>query len=306
MKKIIIELKYKSIFGFYFSLIIYKIYLLIFYRLFTDSFYLKIKYKSIFNKKLDIANPKSFNEKLQWYKINYKNSLTTNCSDKYEVRGYVKKTIGEQYLIPLLFHTNDASEINSYNLTQFPLIIKANHSSGENIIVKDKEQANWKKIQVDCRWWLSLNYYYKEKEWQYFLIKPKIIVEKLLLDTNGSIPFDYKLYYFSGKFEFLQIDLDRFGNHKRNLYDKDWNELPFDYKYSKSDIKVNRPENLDKLIELGQELSKPFPFVRVDFYIVNNKIYFGELTFHPEGGFGKFYPEDFDTIYGEKLALVNL
>src|SRR5690554_1401998 len=303
------SLKYHASLGFALTLFAHKVYVYFKYRLREDRFYISENYKKIFGKDVDLEAPKTLNEKIQWYKLNFKHPLVVTCSDKYAVRDYVAETIGEEYLVPLCFHTRDYKQVIPENMPDFPFIIKANHTAGTNHIVKDKNKVNWQTVQTDCRWWLNLNYSYFEKEWQYNKIKPRIVVEKLLMDETGQVPSDYKLFYMNGKFEFLQLDIGRFTNHKRNMYDKDWNLLPFTYSTLGPDNKplvenggpVERPDNFEQLIKLGEKLAAPFPFVRVDFYILNDKIYFGELTFHTGGGYSHLTPSKWDKYYGEKI-----
>lgn len=314
INKIIKSIRYHSKVGFYIALVLHKTYVFLKYRLRNDLYYINKQFQKIFGRPIDINNPKTLNEKIQWYKLNFKHPLIVQCADKYEVRNYVQNTIGEEYLIPLLFHTDNYREVTSQNLPDFPFIIKANHTAGTNHIIRDKSQVDWRKIQIDCRWWLHLNYYYMEKEWQYGKIKPRIVVEKLLLDQNGQVPSDYKLHFINGKFEFLQVDLDRFILHKRNIYDQNWNLLPFTWSIlDKSGLpvwdngkEVERPKNLELMISLGEKLAKPFPYVRVDFYLLEEKIYFGELTFHHGGGFEHFTPSNWDLFFGTKIPLKTI
>jgi hypothetical protein len=307
------KLRYKSSFGFISALVLHKVYIFFKYKLFSDRFYISRDFKLSFGYDLDLVRPKTLSEKTQWYKLNYKNPLLVQCADKFAVRDYVAETIGEQYLIPLVFHTQDYKKIKPENLPDFPCIIKANHNSGTHCIVKDKSKVDWEKVRVDCRWLLQLNYYPMEKEWQYKNIKPRILVEKLLVDEQGQTAFDYKLFCMNGKVEFLQIDLDRFGDHKRNIYDKDWNLLPFTIGRIDEEGKpllkngghVKRPENLEMLIGLAEKLAKPFPLVRVDFYILDNQFYFGELTFHSGGGYEHYTPSEWDLYFGNKVPLIK-
>jgi|SRR5690554_3357767 len=307
------SLKYHASLGFALTLFAHKVYVYFKYRLREDRFYISENYKKIFGKDVDLEAPKTLNEKIQWYKLNFKHPLIVQCSDKYAVRDYVAQTIGEEYLVPLCFHTRDYKQVIPENMPDFPIIIKANHTAGTNHIVKDKNRVNWKTIQTDCRWWLNLNYSYMQKEWQYGKIKPRIVVEKLLTDANGQVPSDYKLHFMNGKFEFLQVDIDRFSSHKRNIYDKDWNLLPFTWSVLDENKKpvwdngrtIERPKNLELLIELGERLAKPFPYVRVDFYYLDDLIYFGELTFHHGGGYEHFTPDKWDLYYGNKIPLIK-
>ena len=150
------------------------------------------------------------------------------------------------------------------------------------------------------------NYYIKTKEWQYKNIKPCIIVEKLLLDENGDIPSDIKFSCINGKVEIIHVDSNKEVAHLRNHYSKEWEPLDFCWpsEYQPNEI-ISKPNSLDLLISLAENLAKPFPFVRVDFYVNKNKIYFGELTFHPTSGYGTFSDIKYDHYYGKKLKLPN-
>jgi hypothetical protein len=313
ISKILKNLRYKSSLGFLSALVFYKIYVFFECRLFSDHFYISKKFKLALGYDLNLKNPKTLTEKIQWYKINFKHPLIVQCADKYAVRDYVAKAIGEKYLVPLVFHTQNYKEIKPDEFPDYPFVIKASHTSGTTHFVRDKSKVDWKLIQTDCRWWLHLNYYYLDKEWQYGKIKPRIVAEKMLTDIDGSIPSDYKLHYFNGKFEFLQVDLSRFGTMRRNIYDKDWNLLPFTFSMLDKDKNpktpngktVERPKNLQMLIDLGEKLAQPFPYVRIDFYIIKDKILFGEFTFHHGGGYEQFTPNKWDLYYGDKIPLIK-
>lgn len=313
MIKSLKELKYRSNFGFGLANLFHKTYIFIFYRILSNAFYIRRKFYKVFGKYPDLIKPQTLNEKIQWYKLNYRHPLVQQCADKFTVRKYVADRIGEEHLIPLIYHTTNPKEIKSGKLPDYPFIIKANHTAGTNHIVFDKNSVDWKRIRVDCRWWLNLNYYHRDKEWQYKDIKPRVVVEKLLLDENGNVPSDFKLHFIDGNFEFLQVDLDRFSKHKRNLYDKEWNLMPFTWSALDEEKNplwsngrdIKKPKNLEKLIALGGRLAEPFPYVRVDFYILNTKIYFGELTFHHGGGYEHFTPNKWDLHFGKKVPLIK-
>lgn len=307
------KLRYKGFLGFYIALFIQKLYIFFKYKIRSDEYYIRERFYKSFGVQLNLEDPKTISEKTQWYKLNYKNPLLVQCADKYEVRSYIANTIGEQYLIPLIFHTQDVNKIIPENLPDYPFIIKANHNSGTHCIVYDKNKIDWKKIRVDCKWLLNINYYPFEKEWQYKNIIPRILVEKLLINDFGQTAFDYKLFCIDGNVEFIQVDIDRFGNHRRNLYDKEWNLLPFtvgklDRKgkpFLQNGDQIKRPEDLNLLIVLAERLARPFPFVRVDFYILNNKFYFGELTFHSGGGYEHYVPNEWNLYFGNKIPLIK-
>lgn len=269
-------------------------------------------FKKTFSYKLDLKNPKTLNEKLQWKKIYDRKDIYTLCSDKYKVRDYIDERIGAQYLIPLILATDNPKKIKYEELPD-SFIMKYNHNSGHNIIVRKKGYAQIEKIRLEGRRWLKRNYYQTSKEWQYKNIKPLIIVEKLLVDENGNVPLDYKFHCFHEKVEAIQVDIDRFENHKRNFYDTNWKLLPFiwcTFKNAKplwgNGRDIDRPILLKEMIDVAEKLSKGFDYVRVDLYSFENKVYFGEMTFTHGGGYEMFYPAEYDKIFGEKLKLNRL
>lgn len=304
------KLRYRGEIGFQISLFLKRCKDLFSYRIFSDAYYLKKQFRKTMGMELNLINPRTLNEKIQWFKIHERTSLQTICADKLAVRNYIKEKIGEQYLIKLIYQTKDYKEVRPDNFPDQPFIIKTNHGAGTNHIVKDKNKVDWDIIKKDCRYWLKQNYYFTEKEWQYKNIVPEILVEELLIDDNGEVPLDYKLHYFNGKFEFLVVDIDRFIDHKRNLYDADWNLLPFTWSIHKdgkpvwdNGREIPKPKVLEDLIALGGVLAKPFNYVRIDFYVLKDTIYFGELTFHHGGGFEMIEPVYWDQFYGDMLQL---
>lgn len=275
-----------------------------------SKIYTKHRYRRKTGKALNLTNPKDLNEKINWLKLYDRSPLHTQCADKYAVREYVSEKIGERYLVPLYFHTKDPKKIIPENINQIPCIIKTNHDSGGGIFVYQSEGNDWEQIQKELTDRLEINYYKKYREWQYKNIEPRIIVEKLLLDESGKIPMDYKIHCFNGRPEIIQIDLDRFSDHKRNLYDPNWNLLPFTWSVWENNKplwdngkQIPRPRNLEELINLAMALSSEFIYARIDFYELNECIYFGEITFHPGSGFETIHPEKWAKILGERLKL---
>ncbi len=274
------------------------------YKVIPDEVFAKKVFKQKLGYELDLSDPKTLNEKIQWLKINDRTGLHTICSDKYAVREYIEKQIGEKYLIPLLYHTADPKNINEESLPNEPFIIKRNHDSGNVTIVKDKKDINWERIQKKQAILLKNNYYFHGREWQYKNIKPRILVEKLLFDENNNIPNDYKLHCFNGKLIFTQVDLSRFEDHRRNLYDLNWNLIDCEWKFPGGEP-AEKPKNMDKMQELAEKLATPFDYVRVDFYSIGDNIYFGELTFHSGSGTEKFSPIEWDRKFGDMLNLTH-
>lgn len=290
-----------SDFGYYAFRPIYKIYELILKNL-SDEYILKKSFKEKMGYNLDLKNPKTLNEKINWLKLYDRKVLHTTAADKYKVRSYIEEKIGSKYLIPMLYHTKNPEDVRPENLPNTNFIIKTNHDSSGGIIVKDKSSVNWKIVRKRFTRLLKENYFYSSREWQYKNIEPRIIVEQLLTYDDGSIPNDYKFHCFNGKLGFVQVDLDRHKEHKRNLYDPDWNFIPCVWKYKNGD-KEKRPSSFEKMKELAEIIAEDFIYVRVDFYSLTNSIYFGELTFHSESGHGKFHPEEYDLKFGNLLNI---
>jgi hypothetical protein len=251
---------------------------------------------------LNLKKPKTLNEKINWLKLHDRTPLHTIGADKYKVREYITNKIGKEYLIPLIFNTKKPQDIIPVNLPDFPVIIKTNHNSSGGIIIKDKKNVNWKRVRFDLKKLLRENYFYASREWQYKNIKSRIVVEKLLLDENGNIPYDYKMHCFNGKLVFTQVDLDRQTNHTRNLYDKDWKFIPCKWIY-KNGKQIEKPATYNKMQLLAEKIAEDFIYVRVDFYVIQKKLFFGELTFHSESGSGYFEPKFFDDHFGSLLNL---
>lgn len=274
-----------------------------------DEYYIKKQYKEIFGHAPNLKNPKSLNEKIQWLKLHDRDPFHTLCADKYRVRKYLSDTFGSENLIPLAYQTYNWKDIKPENIPYYPCIVKANHGSGMHFIIRDKNKVNWKEVQYKCKEWLNKNYYYRSREWQYKNIKPCILVEKLLLDKNGKIPNDYKLNYFNGKLEFVYCSVDREGKNCRNIYSPHWRPLHFSW-VAKEDhhpnlrgSEIKKPTSFDKMVKIGNQIAKRFSLVRVDFYDIDGKLYYGEITLHHGGGFDTFEPKKYDLIYGKKLKL---
>lgn len=268
----------------------------------SEETLVKWRFKRMMGYPLNLNNPITINEKIQWLKLNDRSKLHEQCADKYLVREYIEQKIGKEYLIPLITHAEDVNNIDISTLPNFPIIMKTNHSSGGVSIIKNKNEIIWKDIL--SKFSLSLKYKYDKAkgEWQYANIKPRIVVEKLLMDDDGNIPPDYKLHCFNGKVKLVTMDLNRHSHHKRNFYDENWKFLNF--KWGKENGALEKkPLNFDLMISIAEKLAENFLYVRVDLYNLNGKIYFGELTFHPASGNEKFEPEHWDKIIGSWLTL---
>lgn len=250
----------------------------------------------------NLKNPKTFNEKIIWLKLNYRNKLIPNLTDKYSVRKFVKDTIGEGYLIPLIGVYDSPNEIQ-FNDLPANCVIKPSNGSGW-VLFFDRRNLNKDtidKIREQLLEWLSIDTSILFGEWNYKIRQPKIIIEKLLGELGDIV--DYKFFCFNGEPKYIQVDLDRHTQHKRSFMDTTWRQTPFQLKYPKPQKQVSKPTNLEEMLEIAKILSNGFPFVRVDLYNINNKVFFGELTFHPESGNGPFESYEQDLLFGELLKI---
>lgn len=262
-----------------------------------DKTFIDKLYFDIFDKPIDYENPHTFTEKMQIYKLYYRNQLMTKLTDKIQVREYITNKVGKEYLVPLIGHYEKFDEIPIKDLPQ-KFVLKTNHGSGWNIICWDKDNFDWDSTEIKLNYWLGQNYYWIWREWNYKDINPKILVEELLLDDHNNIPTDYKIYCFNGQPKMILVRINENSEYKAIYYDMDWQRLPFHKGYSIYVQSFPKPKSYAEMIDVTKKLAQDFPFVRVDLYSVNNKIYVGELTFLPDAGLSKFHPPEWDNILG--------
>jgi hypothetical protein len=283
-------------------------------RLVPDKILLENRFKKNHGRKPNLKDPKTLNEKIVWLKLYDRTPLHTQCADKYAVREYVSEKIGDQYLVPLYYHTLNTKDLVPVNIPEMACIIKANHDSSGGIFVYDKSKIDWEGVQKGFEKRLKKNYYWNSQEWQYKNIKPRIIVEKLLQDKNGNIPFDYKLHCFNGKVRMVQVDMGRgTAKHHRNWYNTAWVREPYKWSSPKgngiftdpSEEDPVEPPTLKEMIRLSQLLAEPFCYVRVDWYDVDGNLFFGEMTFHHDGGMQAILPKIWDERLGSEVKLVT-
>lgn len=255
---------------------------------------------------LNLKNPKRYTEKLQWYKLYYRNDKMPICVDKYQVRNYIESKGLSDILVKLYGVYDKAEDIPFDNLPE-KFVLKTSNGSGTNIICKDKSKLSRNEMIDKINRFLKQSSASAGREWAYAQGTPKIIIEQLLEDPNssdGSIS-DYKHLCFNGKPEYIVLDVDRFTKHKRNIYDIDWTDLHVasDCPCIEDGRKIDKPLNYDRMIEIAKILSEDFPAVRVDLYNINGHIYFGELTFFPWSGYVQYNPDSFDFEMGDKFIL---
>ena len=271
----------------------------------TDEKFLKLKYYALMGEKLNLQNPETFNEKLQWLKLYNRKPEYTVMVDKYLVREYIKEKIGEEYLIPLIGVWDDPEEID-FDALPDKFAMKCNHNSGLGMcICKDKSKLDIDSVKAELKKGLGQDYYLMHREWPYKDVPRKIIAEQYMEDPSTAELRDYKFFCFNGKVKYFKIDFDRFKDHRANYYEPNGKILAFGEASFLPDFerKIEMPSSLEKMIELAEILSANLPFLRVDFYEVNGKIYFGELTFFPSSGFEFFVPDGWDKTLGEWIEL---
>lgn len=269
-----------------------------------DDKYLQMMFYLELGKHLDLENPKSFNEKLQWLKLNDRKDIYTKLVDKYEVKRYIADALGEEYIIPTIGVWDRFEDIDFQQLPE-QFVLKCTHDSGGLVICRDKSKLDIEKAKLKLTRSLKKNYYYHGREWPYKNVKPRIIAEKLLVDKNADDLRDYKFFCFNGEVKCFKIDFDRFVEHHANYYDRDGCLLPFGELQlcPKPEKQLAMPSKLEEMIFLAERLANGFPFLRVDFYEVDNRIFFGELTLFPASGFGEFTPSEWDNQLGDWLTI---
>ncbi|MDO4526633.1 MAG: ATP-grasp fold amidoligase family protein [Candidatus Saccharibacteria bacterium] len=270
----------------------------------SDEKYLKKEYKLNFATNLDIRNPKTFNEKLQWLKLNDRKDIYTMMADKYEAKKYVADIVGEKYIVPTIGVYNKFDEINFDELpNQF--VIKCTHDSGGIIICKDKTNLNKKAARKKINKFLKRKYYYIHREWPYKNIKPRIIIEEYLDPRGQGDIRDYKFFCCNGKPKFVLVCSERFSGCglKETWFDLEWNLLPVVEGGHGVDSNIEKPLNFNKMKNIATTLSKGIPFLRVDFYEIDSRLFFGELTFYPCAGYEQFDPKDWNYKFGREIEI---
>lgn len=259
------------------------------------------KYVHVHGKHLNVTNPQKFTEKLfcRMISLNRKNNHKfTQLSDKYAARAYVSSKVGEEHLIKLLWHGEDANAI-PFDSLPAEYVIKTNHGSGQIIVVKGK--ADRTDVSSRLSVWLKSNFYWWNREYQYYHIKPRVMIEEYLRNQDGSGPLDYRFWCFKGIPEVIQVD--NRAHDINPFFDTKWNQLDLYYREGASRPAIEKPINLEQMVSIASRLSACFDFVRVDLYNIDGKIYFGELTFTPVAGGLKLLPESWDLKLGEKWEM---
>lgn len=276
-------------------------------KLFPDELYLKLLFRLRMGYKLNLDNPQTFCEKLQWLKLHNRKPEYTQMVDKYDAKRYVADIIGEEYIIPTIGVWDRVEDIDFDKLpNQF--VLKCTHDSGGIVICKDKSQLDIAATKKLLRRGLKKNYYWQNREWPYKNITPRIICEQYMVDESGYELKDYKWFCFDGVAKALFIATDRGvkgEETKFDFYDTEFNHLPFTNGHPNASKEIKKPAGFEQMKQLASQLSKGQPHLRVDFYDINGKIYFGELTFYHWSGTMPFDPMEWDYTFGSWINLVR-
>ena len=276
-------------------------------RFLPDKFCVQLLYRAHIGKKLNLKNPQTYNEKLQWIKLFDHRPLYTEIVDKYKVREYVKEKIGEEYLVPLLGRWDKAEDIDFAQLPE-QFVLKCNHDSGSVVICKSKGVFNSEEAKKRLAKCLKRGTFSSGREWPYKNVPPCIIAEQYLEDYATEELRDYKFFAFDGKVKAMFIATDRQNKSRPtafDFFDMDFNHIDMRHGHPNAVSLPRKPINFEKMKELAEKLSKDIPQVRVDFYEVNGKIYFGEMTLFHHSGFTPFDPDSIDDLWGEWVILPN-
>lgn len=275
----------------------------------SDKTYLKIMYFYHMKKRLNFGNVTTFNEKLQWLKLHDRKEIYTTMVDKYEVKKYVADLIGGEYVVPTYGIYESYNEID-FDVLSNQFVLKVTHYGGSRgvFIIKDKNTINYSNIENEIEKLLKENLYNYSREWPYKNVKPRIIIEKYMKNEDEEELKDYKLFCFNGKPKIILVCSERFSssNMCETWFDEDWNLMDIIEGNHRVDKNIKPPQSFKKMKYLASQLSKNIPFVRIDFYEVNSKIYFGEMTFFPASGFEKFEPKEWDKKLGEMIDLEKI
>lgn len=268
----------------------------------SDETYIRRTYKKRFGRDINLIDPQTYTEKLQWLKLFYRNDKMPICTDKYAVHQHLEYK-GYKHLLNEIIGIYKRAEDIDFEALPNSFVAKTTHGCGQNLICRNKHELDWEKWKKIMNSWLKLNVYAFGREWNYDNIPPRIMVEKFI-DQEPLI--DYKLMCFNGEPKFLQINNDLDGKHYVDFYDMEWQKVDFTYKkFLQSNHIIPKPPNFKEMAEIARKLSAPFPYVRVDFYNPFNRIIFGELTFFPGSGLLPLIPlqNNYDEILGSFLEL---
>jgi len=282
--------------------ILHKLFWGVFRHFLSDKQYATYRYWLELDRLPNIDQPERFTEKVQHIKLYQRSELRRLAANRISVRTYVSEKIGEQHLIPLIGNYDKLTP-EIWEILPSRFILKANHGCKMNRIVTDKVEESFENIRTQTLKWQNTEYSKIGREWVYKNLPRTIVAEELLKNEKGDIPEDYKFFCFHGKVEMVQVDFDRFEDHRRNLYDRNFKLLPARLVHQNYEGTPKKPPQFDTAVEIAEKLAADFDFIRVDLFLVNQTVYFGELTNYPANGFQPFTPDEYDFIMGNKWNL---
>lgn len=270
----------------------------------TDEAHIKENFRLEFGREIDLDNPKTFNEKLQWLKLNDRQPEYAQMVDKYESKKIVEKLVGSSYVIPVVGGPwNKFDEINFDELPE-EFVLKTTHDCGGVYICKDKRKLNLSQVRKFINGHLNRNYYMTCREWPYKNVKPRIFAEKYMCDMGNEILPVYKVFTFNGEPRVIQLIInDKTKKETVDYFNTKWERLPFRQNFPNSKCDLKKPEKLDEILKLACRLNSSNPFLRTDFYVINGQVFFSEFTFYSDAGMAKFEPAEWDYILGEWIKL---
>jgi hypothetical protein len=272
-------------------------------RWMSDKYFSKVFWRQMMGYPLDLKNPKTFDEKLQWMKLYDRNPLYPDLVDKIKVKEWVAERIGTEHVIPTLAVYDSVDDIRIDDLPD-QFVLKCNHDSGGVAICRDKSSFNLVEAKKRLSERLEYNFFWEYREWPYKNIEPKLFAERFISDSPDEDLIDYKIFTFGGEPKLVEIDYDRFTAHKRNLYDTSWNYIDAQILYpSQKDRVFEKPDQLEEMLDFARTLSKGFRHVRTDFYIAQGQVYFGEMTFIHGAGTEKIEPKELDLLMGSWIDI---
>ena len=281
-----------------------KLFVHLFGKVIEDRLYIQIIYYLSFGRKIDLDKPRSFNEKMNWLKLYNRVPLYTILADKYEVKAFVAKIIGEEFVVEN-YGVYDTWEDIDFDKLPDQFVIKGTHDSGGAFVCRNKARFDCNRVKRRIEKNLKKNYYFPLREWPYMNIKPRIIIDKFLDDGTGSELRDYKFYCFNGIPKYIYNTI-KGNNIYENFYDMDFNPININHGFPRHQPEFEKPKNFELMKKLASKLSFGLPFVRVDFFEVDNKVYFGEFTFYDWGGMRPFESYEQDLFLGDLLELPEI
>lgn len=273
--------------------------------LLSDDIYLQIRYRQRVGFWPNIKEPRRFSEKLQWLKVNDRQRLMTDLADKLKLKQIVNQRYGPDYSIPILASGKKVGDLSVRDLPSAPFMLKTNHDSGGTQVIEEPAKVNVEALKKWLRLRLSASLYAANREWEYKNIAPQWFIEPLYADDKANNQLnDFKFHCFHGEPRFVQTIFDRGRNVRENWFDIDWKPIDISY-FSRSRALVEAPVCLDQMAILARDISAPFPYARVDFYVRQDRPLIGEVTFRPYGGFMKWDPDDADFLLGDLLHIAR-